>query len=146
MRKELIIMLVEDDIDHAELVTRYLRYAGIDNEILYFENRDKIVDFLFGKGDGNHYQRNISYIILLDISENDSYEFIEKIKQDDRLRMVPIFVFTNADDSNDMEKYYSLGCSICIRKTVDYERFKEIIKCMGCLIISMEIPVVNSEI
>ena len=40
------ILVVEDDPGHARLIEMNLRRAGISNEILWFEDGQKVVDYL----------------------------------------------------------------------------------------------------
>jgi CheY-like chemotaxis protein len=146
MKKELIIVLVENDFSHALLVEKSLRYIGVDNEILHFKNSNEILNFLFRRENGLHRQKNTPYIIIIDVTEVGSFEAIKQIKQDDRLRLIPTFVITNIDDSSDVEIYYDLGCNFCVTKPVDYDSFIEIINCIGLLINIIEVPIVNNEI
>jgi len=63
MEKDLVIVLAESDFNHASLIIRNLKQAGVDNDILHFKNGYEVLDFLFRKGDGLHRIKNTPYVL-----------------------------------------------------------------------------------
>ncbi|MFW5755320.1 MAG: hypothetical protein ACOCWD_05035 [Tangfeifania sp.] len=47
MKKELKIILAEDDEGHALFIKRNLKRAGLMNEIIHFKDGKETLDFLF---------------------------------------------------------------------------------------------------
>ena len=67
MKKDVVIVIAEDDEGHAVLIRKNLRRAGITNRILHFKDGQRILDFFSGKGKGIHRKKNIPYLLLLDL-------------------------------------------------------------------------------
>ena len=147
MRRELTVILAEDDDGHAALIKKNLKRAGIENQILHFKNGQEVLDFLFMKKDGPHRQPNSSYLLLLDIRmpKVDGIEVLRRIKEDDELRKMPVIMVTTTDDPLEVERCHRLGCNSYITKPIDSEKFIQAIKRLGLFIIVVEVPKVNGD-
>jgi len=49
LKKEVTILIAEDDDGHAELICDNLRESGLHNPIIRFANGQESLDFFFGK-------------------------------------------------------------------------------------------------
>ena len=86
MRKEVVILVTEDNDGHFALTRKLLRRAGIENEIVRFLDGQQTLDFLIG-GDTVEAERDkgLKYLLLLDIrmpgiSGVDVLEIVKKHK------------------------------------------------------------------
>jgi len=116
LRDNIVILIVEDDQGHYALAEYCLRKAGIQNEILWFEDGQKILDFL--NGDGHPRKNGNKYIMLLDIKmpKLDGIEVLKKIKSDGQLMDISIIMLTTSEDQHIAAKCYDLGCDAHIIK------------------------------
>jgi CheY-like chemotaxis protein len=101
MKKEDVILIAENDKKHFELIRKNLLRAGIRNKMLCLADGQEILNFLFDMDNerkGEYY--NQEYILLLDLSipRIDGVEVLEKIKQDTKLKKIPVIILTAADD------------------------------------------------
>ena len=130
---DLVIVVAEDDAGHFELVRKNLWLSCIDNDILHFTDGQQILDFLFQKGHGQHRIDGQSYIILLDIRmpKVDGREVLKCIKNDPKLKKIPVIMLTTTDDSKEVNLCYDLGCSFYMVKPVDYSSFMEAVESLG---------------
>lgn len=142
MKKEDVILIAEDDKSHFELIRKNLLRAGVCNKMLCLADGQEILNFLFdmdkgGKGEYN----NKEYILLLDLSipRVDGVEVLEKIKQDTKLKRIPVIILTAADDPDIIERCHNLGCSTYIVKPTKYEDFEETIQKIGHFLSVVEI-------
>ena len=94
MRGEpVFVMLVEDNIDHAELVMRTLENHRIANQIKHFSDGQNALDYLLRHND---YQNPESsprpHLILLDLRlpRVDGLEVLRQIKEQDELKNIPV--------------------------------------------------------
>ena len=142
MSRQVQIIIAEDDIGHARLVEKNLVRAGLNNQILRFENGQSVLDFLFCRGGGPHRQPAQPYLLLLDIRmpQVDGTEVLRQIKEDKELRKLPVIMLTTTDDPREVERCHQLGCSSYIVKPVDYDKFAEAIKNLGLFISLVEVP------
>lgn len=147
MKKEVVIIINEDDDGHALLIKKNLQRAGIINEILHFRDGKQTIDFLFCQGSGPHRESGVPYLLLLDIKMPivDGIEVLKKIKSDTELKKMPVIVITTTDDPREVELCHKLGCNNYITKPIDYEKFVESIKRLGLFLAVVQVPNINGE-
>jgi CheY-like chemotaxis protein len=130
---DLVIVVAEDDAGHFELVRKNLWLSCVDKDIIHFTDGQQILDFLFQKGHGQHRINGQNYIILLDIRmpKVDGREVLKCIKNDPKLKKIPVIMLTTTDDNKEVDLCYDLGCSFYIVKPVDYSSFMEAVESLG---------------
>ena len=139
MKKETIILLAEDDDGHARLVIKNLQRAGIENEILHFEDGEEILNYLLR----NHREEGAYYILLLDIRmpKVDGIEVLRQVKQDNRMSKLPVIMVTTTDEPGTVRKCYDMGCTRYVVKPVNYREFVDTINRLGEFLMTMDAPV-----
>lgn len=147
MKKEVVILIAEDDEGHAELIKKNLKRSGIKNEIEHFKNGQQILDFLFNNNNGYGRKSGTPYLLLLDIRmpKVDGAEVLHQIKEDPELRKMPVVMITTTDDPREIEHCHKMGCSNYITKPVNYENFVKAIIQLGLFLMVVEIPTLNGE-
>ena len=146
MKKDVVILVAEDDEGHFLLVKANLKRAGVQNKVVRFADGQELLEFLFETGPKPHRQPHKEYILLLDIRmpKVDGIEVLEKMKQDNELKKIPVIILTTTDDPHEVEYCHSLGCSLYIVKPVGYEAFADAIKKVGMFLSVVEVPVINN--
>ena len=146
MRREVVILVADDDDGHARLIEKNLTRVGLHNEIVRFGNGQEILDFLFRRGDGRKRAPDTSYLLLLDIRmpKVDGVEVLRQLKQDPELRKIPVSMLTTTDDPREVERCHSLGCSNYLVKPVDYDKFAEAITQLGLFISLVQVPGISN--
>ena len=136
------ILIVEDDPGHARLIELNLRRAGISNEILWFEDGQKVVDFLLEQERNGGSGPSKSLLLLLDLNMPvlDGYQVLERIRSHEHTRHLPVAILTTTDDEREVTRCYELGCNVYITKPVDYEKFAEAVRRLGLLFCVMKMP------
>ena len=116
-------LLVEDDDDHAGIITRLLKH---DNAKISIERARDGVEALGLLEDILHGDRVLPDIILLDLKlpRKDGHEVLEKIKQNPSLKTVPVVVLTTSDAASDRDKAYNLNANSYLVKPIEIERFR----------------------
>ena len=145
MKKEVVIIIAEDDDGHAKLIQKNLRRSGISNKIKHFKDGKDTLNFFFKEGKGPHRENHCSYLLLLDIKmpKIDGIEVLRKLKNDEELCKIPVIIITTTDDPNEIEICHELGCNNYVTKPIDYDRFIEMIRRMGLFLSIVEIPKIN---
>ncbi len=142
MKKNITIIIAEDDEGHALLIKRNLKRSGVANPIMHFSNGEEVLEFFLDED--SEYQRNktASYIILLDIKmpKVDGIEVLERLKSGPSTKKIPIIMITTTDNPREVDICHSLGCNSYIVKPIDYQKFIEIIKRLGYYLEIIEIP------
>ena len=129
---DIMILLVEDDDGHAELIRDCLKDSGLVNPVRRFRDGQEIIDYLFG---GEEVKKELAggYLVLLDIRipKVDGQEVLRRIKSDARLKSLPVVMLTTTDDPREVQASYRMGCNAYLTKPVDYENFTEMIRYLG---------------
>lgn len=146
MKRDPVIILAEDDDGHAGLIYKIVKRAGVDNDILHFEDGEKTLNYILKRGDDFHREDGVSHILLLDIRMPvvDGKEVIRQVKQDKELQNMPIVVLSATDDTWEKENCYSLGCSTYIVKPIQHEEFTKVINQLGHYLMEDVIPTLDS--
>jgi CheY-like chemotaxis protein len=132
--KEIEILLVEDNINDAELAMRSLRKNNVAIHIIHLKDGAAALDFLFAEG--QYKGRNINNkpkVILLDLKmpRVSGIEVLEKIKSNDVTKKIPVVVLTSSKEHPDVERSYALGANSYIVKPVDFENFSKTVNDLG---------------
>jgi len=133
MDKGIAILIAEDDAGHFQLIKKNLWLACVNNDILQFKDGQQILDFLLTGGDGAYLDETKQYIVLLDVRmpKVDGLDVLKRIKEDYKLRRIPVIMLTTTSESSMIEQCYSLGCSCYMVKPVDYHHFMEAVQNLG---------------
>ena len=134
MRKEVKILIAEDNNEHFELIKANLLEVDVHSEILHFADGQALFDFLFNaeKADTDE-QAPPEYIVLteLKLPNVDGMQVLEKIKQDTQLKKIPVVILTATDDQDTIDRCYSLKCSTYIVKPEERPDFEDTIQSLG---------------
>ena len=131
---EVEILLVEDNMNDAELTIRALKKSNISNKIFHLKDGVATLDFLFGTGE--YARRNINNkpkLILLDLKmpKVDGIEVLTRIKSDNFTKKIPVVILTSSRENPDMEKCYQLGANSYIVKPVEFDNFTKAVSELG---------------
>ncbi len=123
--KFISFLLVEDDEDHAQLVIRSLKNNRVVNRIDHINNGADALEYLFCKG--QYSAQPLPDIILLDLKlpRVDGLEVLQKIKNDDNLKMIPVVILTTSDAEKDRTSAYLQHANSYLVKPLDFNQFRK---------------------
>ncbi len=130
----IVILLVEDDLGHAEIVRRNLEDFRVANRIMHVTDGQAALDYLNRQ---NEYADTTAYpqpnLVLLDLRlpKIDGLEVLRIIKADGKLRSLPVVVLTTSAAESDMVKAYGLGAGSYLVKPVDFDKFTQLLEAFG---------------
>ena len=129
------ILLVEDDLNDAELTLRELKRNHLANNMFHVKDGEEAINFIFAMNEFEQKREmgNVPKVILLDINmpKVNGIEVLEKLKLDQRTRDIPVVMLTSSREGPDIRKCYELGANSYITKPVNFESFKDAIKDIG---------------
>lgn len=142
MLNDITILMVEDDHGHANLIRKHINRSGITNEILHFEDGLEVMDFLKLNGNGLKREPGKAYLLLLDIRmpKLDGIEVLRRIKEDNKLEVIPVIMLTTTDNPETIEQCYKLGCQQYVVKPTGHSEFVKIISDLGEFLQTIEMP------
>lgn len=132
--KDKVILLVEDNSRDEALTRRALKKSNIVNEVVVARDGVEALDYLFGTGSNAGPDMTVTpQLILLDLKlpKLNGLQVLQKIREDERTKRLPVVVFTSSSEEEDMIKSYDLGANSYVRKPVDFEQFLEATKQLG---------------
>ena len=123
------ILLVEDNADDIDLTKRAFEKNHIANEVVVMRDGAAASEFLFG---GEH-SNAMPALILLDLSlpKVGGLELLERIRADDRTRLLPTVILTSSKQEEDLLEGYRRGVNSYVRKPVDFNEFVEAVRQVG---------------
>jgi len=132
--KQIEVLLVEDNMDEAELALRELKRHNLANDLLHVHDGEEALEFIFGTG--RYEGRDVlepPKVILLDLKmpKVGGIEVLQKIREDERTRRIPVVVLTSSSHEKDITDSYDLGVNSYILKPIDFQKFSQSIKDIG---------------
>lgn len=134
MRRELDILLVEDDPSDLELTLRALQSQPFCGRIESVRDGEQALDFLFCRGPfACRDPQDRPKLILLDLKlpKIDGLELLREIRDHAFLRLIPAVILTSSRQESDLVRAYRLGANSYIHKPVDYDQFRVALQQLG---------------
>jgi len=130
------ILLVEDDNVDTMTVTRALKEIHVSNNIINVGNGIEALEYL--RNENNE----TPCIILLDLNmpKMNGIEFLEVVKHDERLKMIPVVVLTTSKEEQDKVDSFRLSVAGYMIKPVDYRQFVEVVRTINVYWTLSELP------
>ena len=130
----ILVMLVEDNVDHAELVIRTLEEHRIANKVRHFLDGQSALDYLFRRAeyvDPSNSPR--PHVILLDLRlpRVDGIDVLRTLKEDNDLKSIPVVVLTTSEAEKDVARAYYNHANSYLVKPVGFEEFKKMMEDLG---------------
>ena len=121
------ILLVEDNVNDAELTLRALKQRNLANRVHVCRDGAEAMEF-FADGAGP-----VPKVVLLDLKlpKVDGLEVLQRLKQDNRTKAIPVVVLTSSREEPDIERAYALGANSYIVKPVDFDAFARAVSDVG---------------
>jgi chemotaxis family two-component system response regulator Rcp1 len=122
------ILLVEDSPADVRLTLEALKEEKIHNNLSVVNDGVEALAFL--RKEGKYAQSPRPDLILLDLNlpRKDGREVLAEIKNDDKLKAIPVVVLTISEAESDILKSYSLHANCYITKPIDLNQFSHVVK------------------
>lgn len=117
------ILLVEDNPGDARLTQEALREGKIRNNLYHARDGVEALAFLRREAGFSNVPRPDIILLDLNLPRKDGREVLAELKQDARLRSIPVVVLTTSEAERDIVRSYELHANCYITKPVDLEKF-----------------------
>ena len=124
------ILLADDDEDDRIMIQDALADAKIPNPFYWVENGEQLIDYLKHQGQYEGKTKPpMPGLILLDLNMpiKNGHEALKEIKEDEKLRKIPVVILSTSTSKSDINNTYDLGANSFITKPVNFERLVEIV-------------------
>ncbi len=120
-------LLVEDDDDHAALMTRSMKRSRIANHVERVRDGAEALDYLRCSGPYKEVKRPDVVLLDLNLPRVSGLSVLEVIKTSDDLKKIPVIVLTTSDAGEDRNRAYSLGANSYVVKPLAFNQFCEMV-------------------
>lgn len=134
LAEPILVMLVEDNADHAELVIRTMESHHIPTRILHISDGESALDYLLRRNDYSDPESSPRpYMILLDLRlpRVDGIEVLRMVKGESELRAIPVVILTTSEAEKDLTHAYQNYVNSYLVKPVGFEGFSNLMKDIG---------------
>jgi two-component system response regulator len=131
---EVEILLVEDNMEDAELTIYTLNKINLANHLFHVRDGAEALDFIFAKGEFK--ERSMAKkpkVILLDIKmpKVDGIEVLRKIKGNKATKGIPVVIMTSSKEEQDIITSYDLGVNSYVVKPIHTDEFVKAVSELG---------------
>jgi two-component system response regulator len=128
------VLIVEDNPDDLILIKRVFKKHHIANELVIATDGAEALDYLLGsKSSDENFEGNLPALIILDLKlpKISGLEVLEKIRNHDKTRLIPVVIMTSSKEDKDIFNGYYLGANSYIRKPIVFDEFAETVRQVG---------------
>jgi two-component system, chemotaxis family, response regulator Rcp1 len=124
------LLLVDDNLGDVRLTQETLKESQLSHnlEMDVVADGEEALKYLYKQG--KYVNAHTPELILLDLNlpRKDGREVLAEIKQNPRLRQIPVIVLTTSDAYTDIFRSYDLHANCFITKPVDISQFIEVFR------------------
>ena len=127
------ILLADDNPTDAELTIRALEIGGVSNPIVWVQDGEAALDFVFRRGQYAQRSPGNPILVLLDMHmpRIDGLDVLAQIKADEGARATPVVVMSSSDQASDMLRSYARHANSYLVKPVDFKQFTDQVALLG---------------
>jgi CheY-like chemotaxis protein len=121
------ILLIEDNPADARLIVEAFDGYKVKNNLTIVTDGAEAMDYLNKKG--KYQDRDCPSVIILDLNlpKKDGRDVLKDIKDDEKLKRIPVIVLTTSSDEKDIKYSYGNYASAYLTKPSDLCDFIELI-------------------
>jgi CheY-like chemotaxis protein len=127
------ILLVEDNVNDVELTLSALSSVNLANLVDVVEDGVEALDYLNFRGRFTGRPKVYPVVVILDLKlpRVNGLEVLKEIREDPRLKYLPVVILTSSREEKDIIAGYDLGVNAYVVKPVDFKAFALAIKELG---------------
>jgi CheY-like chemotaxis protein len=122
------VLVVEDDPGDVLLMREALEESKFLNALNVVSNGIDAMAYLHQEPPYAQESRPDLVLLDLNLPKKDGREVLAEIKQDPRLRSIPVVVLTTSNADSDILRSYDLHANLYVTKPVDIGRFMEVVQ------------------
>ena len=122
------ILLVEDDPVDVRLTTQQLADSKVRNTVSVVGDGAEALAFLRREPPFEDVPRPDVILLDLNMPVMDGHQFLEVIKQDPVLVLIPVVVVTTSDEDEDIIRSYQLHANAFVTKPIGLDEFGKVVR------------------
>lgn len=128
------ILLVEDDPNDVFLIQRAFRKANLANPIQVMNDGEAAVLYLSGQepyAERDRYPLPMLMLLDLKLPRRSGLEVLEWLKQQPKLKRLPVVVLTSSREHTDLNRAYDLGANSYLVKPVAFDSLLNMVQTLN---------------
>jgi len=126
---ERLVLHIEDDADHADLVRRCLSRHRPESRVVRVEDGEAALEYLAARDD--HPQKPLLILLDLRLPKIDGIEVLRTVKTTPELSAIPVVVFTTSDSEADISRAYEHHANSYLVKPGDFAALDSMMRDLG---------------
>jgi CheY-like chemotaxis protein len=130
----LVLLLIEDNAAHAEMVKRSFEQHKVVNVIHHVDDGQKALDYIFRQGEYTDEDKYpLPHCILLDLRlpKVDGLEVLRQIKTSEDRQKIPVVVLSTSAADKDIAMAYEYHANSYVVKPMDFAKFEALMDDLG---------------
>ena len=135
--EDTMILLVEDNPDHAELTIEVLAALEVQHEVIWAHDGVQALGYLLENDSVIH-----PTLVLLDLNmpKMGGLDVLRRLRSEESTHNIPVVILTTSNEESDVIDSYNLGANSYIVKPVNYEQFTLAVEQLGLYWLKLNIP------
>ena len=122
------ILIVEDNPGDARLAVEALAEGKVSNKISIVQDGVEAISFLRRENGYSDAPRPDLILLDLNLPKMNGKDVLAIIKEDSKLKRIPVVILTTSDADQDIFATYDLHANCYITKPVDFNQFISVIQ------------------
>jgi chemotaxis family two-component system response regulator Rcp1 len=122
------ILMVKDNASDVRLAEETLKDSKVHNNLYHVKDGVEAMQFLHHQGEYADAPHPDLILLDLNLPRKDGREVLAEIKEDPRLRLIPVVVMTSSEAERDLVRTYGLHANAYIVKPVDLNGFADVVQ------------------
>jgi CheY-like chemotaxis protein len=124
------LLLADDDLDDCIFFKEALDDLSLNTSLVTVHDGDELMKWLLNK------ENDFPELLFLDLNmpRKSGYECLMEIKQNERLKYLPVIIFSTSFDQTVVNSLFDQGALYYIRKPGEFSKLREVIQTVLTLI------------
>lgn len=125
--KQIEVLLVEDNQGDIRLMREVLKDSKVQNYLHVVNDGEEAMLFLRRQGKYSGVPEPDLMLLDLNLPGKDGREVLAEVKQDPRLKHIPVVIVTTSSAEEDILKSYGLHANCYVTKPVNFDQFIKVV-------------------
>jgi len=136
------ILLAEDGPNDVAMTLAALDENRLPYDVVVVGDGEEALDYLYRRGKFQDRTPGNPVVVLLDLKmpKVDGLEVLRTLKNDERMRVIPIVMLTSSREEQDLIGSYQLGVNAYVVKPVGFAQFVDSVKKLGVFWATHNVP------
>lgn len=123
------ILIADDDSDDRMLLEQAMRQNGYQQDIRFVEDGEELMEYLRRQGRYNEQNAPWPNMLILDLNmpRKNGFQALAEIKDDPKLRRLPVVVMTTSSAYEDIARTYNSGVNSFVTKPFNFNQLVEMV-------------------